>query len=440
MSRHILLPAGAVLLLAIRTAAAQDTLRLMELQAAAVRSDPRGAQVDLHRSATELRLAVLGSERLPQLGLNGWASHQSDITSPTFNLPGTSFPDLPKTRWESTIDVQQLLYDGGRISRRRDLERARLAEAEAEVRTELYGLRSEVNSAFFAAFLLQQRSAEFDALIADLDARLAAVRARVDAGTALRRDAAEVEAERVRALLQRDEARARRRAALATLAELTGRRLDTTTVLLLPVEAPETGQPGDLIESVGTRLRPEFERFRQSRLRLDREAELARTENQPRVAAFGQAGVGLPGLDQFRTSTDAFYRAGIRVDWQPWTWRSGGRTAEAIRLEQRILEREEEAFARTLVRRGISDLEDIERLAAALEEDRHIIALRADIERQARLQHDEGAITTAEYVDTRTDVLEARLELQRHRVELAQARARYLLTIGVVSGTGAGTP
>ena len=243
MSRHILLPAGAVLLLAIRTAAAQDTLRLMELQAAAVRSDPRGAQVDLHRSATELRLAVLGSERLPQLGLNGWASHQSDITSPTFNLPGTSFPDLPKTRWESTIDVQQLLYDGGRISRRRDLERARLAEAEAEVRTELYGLRSEVNSAFFAAFLLTQRSAEFDALIADLDARLAAVRARVDARTAHRRDAAEVEAERVRALLQRDEARARRRAALATLAELTGRRLDTTTVLLLPVEAPETGQP-----------------------------------------------------------------------------------------------------------------------------------------------------------------------------------------------------
>jgi len=84
----------------------------------------------------------------------------------------------------------------------------------------LYQLRSDVNSAFFSAFLLEQRAAEYQALVGDLEARLAAVRARVEAGTALGRDAAEIEAERVRAELQRDEARASRRAALATLAEL----------------------------------------------------------------------------------------------------------------------------------------------------------------------------------------------------------------------------
>jgi outer membrane protein TolC len=59
------------------------------------------------------------------------------------------------------------------------------------------------------------------------------------------------------------------------------------------------------------------------------------------------------------------------------------------------------------------------------------VALRTEVERQARAQYDEGAITTPEYVEARTDVAEARLELDRHRVELAQARSRYLTTLGL---------
>ena len=50
-----------------------------------------------------------------------------------------------------------------------------------------------------------------------------------------------------------------------------------------------------------------------------------------------------------------------------------------------------------------------------------------------RAQYDEGAITTPDYVETRTDVLEARLALERHRVELAQARSTYLTTLGITS-------
>ena len=59
------------------------------------------------------------------------------------------------------------------------------------------------------------------------------------------------------------------------------------------------------------------------------------------------------------------------------------------------------------------------------------MALRTEVERQARAQYDEGTITPPEYVEARTDVLEARLELDRHRVELAQARSRYLTTLGL---------
>jgi outer membrane protein TolC len=421
-------------------ALAQDTLGVERLQDAALKSDPRANQRALLRAATDLRLEVIAADRLPQLEINGQATHQSDVTRPTFGIPGVTVPDFPKDRWQTTLDVEQRLYDGGEVARRRELEEARHAESQAALDVALYALRSDVNSAFFSAFLFEKRSAEYDALVADLDARLAAVRARVEAGTALGRDAAEIEAERVRAGLQRDEARASRRAALAILADLVGEPVDTSAVLVLPSDEPERTQPADLATVSALRKRPEFDQLRQSRARLDREVAYTSAENRPKVFAFGQAGVGLPGLDQFRSSSDAFWQAGVKVEWRPWTWRSAGRKAAAYRLQQDVVATEEKALGRRLARAVITDLEDIGRLKAALADDERIVALRTEVERQARAQYDEGAITTPDYVETRTDVLEARLTLERHRVELAQARSRYLTTLGITPRTASDTP
>jgi outer membrane protein TolC len=438
MTRALLLAGAALGLLGAR-AAAQDTLRVEALQEAALRHDPRAAQRALLREATDLRLAVIGAGRLPQLSVHGQATHQSDVTRPSFGVPGITVPDFPKDRWQTTLDLEQRLYDGGDIARRRELEEARHAESEAALQVSLYQLRSDVNGAFFSAFLFEQRAAEYGALVADLDARLAAVRARGEAGTALGRDAAEIDAERVRAEVQRDEARASRRAALATLADLTGRPIDTTTVLALGDGEPEREFPG-LAAAAALRRRPEFDQLQRSRLRLDREIAYAGTENRPRVYAFGQAGLGLPGLDQFRTSSDAFWQAGLKVEWRPWTWRSAGRTAAAFRLQQQIVTTEEQALGRRLARAVLTDLEDIGRLKAAVADDERIVSLRTEVERQARAQFDEGAITTPEYVGVRTDVVEARLTMERHRVELAQARARYRTTLGLHTTTASDTP
>ena len=433
---HVLALGTLALFLSGSPARAQDTLSVDRIQEAALRSDPRAAQRTLLRQATDLRLAVIGADRLPQFEINGQGTHQSDVTRPTFGVPGITVPDFPKDRWQTTLDVEQRLYDGGEVARRRELEEARHAESEAALDVSLYQLRSEVNSAFFSAFLLEKRSAEYEALVEDLDARLAAVRARVEAGTALGRDAAEIEAERVRAGLQRDEARASRRASLAILADLVGHPIDTSAVLVLPADEPERAVPANLDTVAALRRRPEFDQLLRSRARLGREVAYASVENRPRVVAFGQAGVGLPGLDQFRTSSDAFWQAGVKVVWRPWTWRSAGRTAAAYRLQQQVVSTEEQALGRSLARAVATNLEDITRLKAALVDDERIVVLRTEVERQARAQYDEGAITTPDYVETRTDVLEARLTLERHRVELAQARSTYLTTLGITPRRG----
>ena len=421
----------AALLGATATARAQDTLHLAALQDAAVARDPRGEQSRLLRSQSELRLTTLGAERRPQLSLNGQASHQSDVTAVELRLPGASVPTPPKDRWQATVDVQQLLYDGGSVEARRAVERARLAESSAAVDATLYRLRADVNAAFFSGYLFQERRRELDALLTDLDARLAIARARVVNGTALGRDTLAIVAERLRTELARDEAVASRGVALAVLARLTGRSIDSAGVLALPDLSREVAATRDAGTPESLRARPEFAQFRQTRARIDREVALTAIENRPRLLAFGQGGMGRPGLNQFRTGPDEFWQAGVRVEWRPWTWGNAARSAEGLRMQQRVVETEEKALADQLARAVESDVADMQRLRAALATDERVVALRADIERQGQAQFTEGAITGAEYVELRTDVLEARLTLQRHRAELAQAQARYLTTLGL---------
>ena len=73
----------------------------------------------------------------------------------------------------------------------------------------------------------------------------------------------------------------------------------------------------------------------------------------------------------------------------------------------------------------------MDRLESTLAADDSIIALRERILRETQFRFAEGVITSAEYVDRQTDVVAARLDRTTHRLELAQARARFLTSIGV---------
>jgi outer membrane protein TolC len=100
-------------------------------------------------------------------------------------------------------------------------------------------------------------------------------------------------------------------------------------------------------------------------------------------------------------------------------------------LQKSIVSTEEKAFTELLRRNVEQDLASIDRLTAALAEDDQIIALRENILTETRARYSEAVITSADYIDRQTDLLAARLTRASHRVELAQARAHFLTTLGV---------
>ena len=171
-----------------------DTLRLSALERAAAAADPRAAQVALQRARTALRLRSLADERLPALELDGQGQYQSAVTSVPIRLPNVSIPTPPHDTSDAYLRAQERLFDPT-LAPRRAVERAQLAQNEAQLGTTLYGLRQQVDDAFFTAVSLQSRAEALNAAVGDLQVQLGVARQRVRAGAALAGEADAIEAQ-----------------------------------------------------------------------------------------------------------------------------------------------------------------------------------------------------------------------------------------------------
>lgn len=422
---------GALLAAAPGALAAQapDSLRLGALHADALRRDPRARQLELLAAQSSLRRRSIDAERLPALGVVGTAQNQSDVTRLPIQLPGGATPAPPAHQtYDARLEARQRLWDPSRAPRRAT-ESAQLAESEARVRVALHALRQGVNDAFFGALRLQAESDALAAGIVDLEAQLRVAAERERRGAALPSERAMLEAELLRRRQSLAQLATEREAALVVLGDLTGRALTDRDTLALPELAGDVARARAALGEL--RARPEYEQFARTRTLLDRQRAVAAAQLQPRVAAFGRAGYGRPGLNALARDFDEYWVAGVQLEWTPWNWGTTRREREVLALQREIVATDEAAFTER-VRRGVAlDLATIDRLARTLETDEAIIALRERILRETRLRFTEGVVTSAEYVDRETDALAARVARATHRVELAQARARFLTSVGI---------
>lgn len=402
-----------------------DTLSIDRVLAAVRSTDPRVAQLALARAQADLRLRSISAERLPSVRLSAQGQYQSDVISLSGSLPADSpisFPTPARDSYDARIDVRQPLIDPT-IGSRRAVERAALAESEARVEVALHALRAEAIEAFFAAALAAERRDAVDAAIASLEAALRTASARVREGTALRSEAAELRAERLRRRQEADEASADRVAALAILAELTGLAIPADAVTNVRALASGAALPDSI-------RRPEVELFERSRQRLALRERALAAADRPRIAAFGRVGYGRPGLNLLGDEFGGWWLGGLQLEWAPRLWGSEKRERELLRIESEIVASEEAAFRGSVRRAAARDDAAIDRLARALEIDDEIVQLREEVERETRLRFEEGVVTSAELVDRTGDVLSARIARAAHMVELARARARYLNLLG----------
>lgn len=402
---------------------AADTLHLDEAYRLAAERFPLAGNIAVQRQMYELKAENLTTQYLPALSLAAQATYQSQtIELPLPPIPGLSIPEPYQDQYAVTLSLNQLLYDGGSIAAQRSIDEAQLRVDEQSVRVQLYALRQQINEAYFAVLLLQERRKSVDILERDIAEKLDVLRSRVRNGIVLPGSVDALSAELLTLRQNRRETEAARRSALDALSGLLREDVAETTVLALP----ESDMPDDTV----LRERPEYKLYDATRERIADNAELVDTKYLPKVAGFVQASYARPGVNPFGQDFELYYIAGVRLNWAPWDWNTGGREKEILALQQKVVENQREAFVTQAYIVLERERNEIERLRDMLHSDDEIIALRERIVRQAASRLENGVLTASDYLAELHAAARAKLDREMHRIQLAKAIINYLTTLG----------
>lgn len=400
-----------------------DTLTLEACYREALANWPTLVQSELKQSIADLKSDNLDSRYLPSLSMSGQAVYHSSVVTFPFETPGVTTTGIPNDQYAASLDLNQLVYDGGEISSRKRLSQIEANVAALETDVELHQVRERVNGLFFDVLLLQSQIQLTRTFVSDLEARLSTVEVGVENGVALPSDADVIEAELIKVRQELDATDIRRRGRLAALAQLMGRSIDASAAL----EAPNL--VGRLPDSLARR--PELDLFEERSRQLEEMEDLTSASVRPRISGFGQAGYGRPpDLNFFTSDFEPYYVLGLRLKWQFWDWSQSSRERQIRQIEQQVLTSEEEAFTRNISIESEIQLAEIVRLDSAISSDERVIALRRRISADASAKLDNGVITATDYLIERNQEYRAELQKAVHEIQRSAARVRYATTIG----------
>ncbi len=405
------------------TVVAQEPISLAACYAAAEAYYPNARQSGLIERVDGLQQANTRTNYLPQVALNAQATLQSQVTGLPISLPGIEVPSLNKDQYKITLDATQIIWDGGLTKAQNSAIAATTRADLAKLKVETYGLREQVQQAFFGMALATRQLANVDLLRTDVQAKLARTQAAVTNGTAIKANALTLEAKLLELDQTATDLRARRGAAAAALRTLTGLSIaDTDKVDLTTKQSSEL--------NIG--VRPELELFEQQKAAIEANNALLDARGKPKVNAFTQIGYGRPGLNFLTNAFEPWAIVGAKATWNlsQFYTKTGDRDHEIISLNAQKVDLQRETFNLMTQTRAEQQLREVGRLTELIGTDAQIISLRERIRTTADAQLDGGIITASDYLTEATAENLARQQLALHEIQLAQANELMHIIMG----------
>jgi outer membrane protein TolC len=366
---------------------------------------------------SDYEVNALQTGKLPKIDLNAQGTYQNQVTT----IPNPFLEPLNKDQYKATLDVNQLLYNGGMIDASAKLKEAQTKTQQQQVEVNLYQLKSKINQLFFSILLLQERK---DLLISkqeQLASRIKEVKSGIQYGAILPASEKVLEAENLKIKQQLSEIQFDKKRLFENLSSLTYSVISETTTLEKPIIVNETNSPIN---------RPELKYFDLQDQQIEASKSILTKNNLPKINAFGIAGYGNPGLNVIDNSFQPIFMVGLKANWNVFDWNKSKSEKEALTVSADIVATEKETF---LLNNNIQLQEinsEIQKSEANIATDTAIIDLREYVEKSANSQLKNGVITTSDYLIEFTNLYEARTNQKIHEIQLELAKANYQVAKG----------
>ena len=412
-----------LVLLLVSSAQAQSVMTLEQCYSAVIANDPLTRQREILQQTGDLNVANLDkNRRLPQLGVNGQATWQSEVTKLPIELPNVPIPQLSKDQYKLTADVSYTLFDGQQTTLQKQVQRASTAVGLQQVVVDQNRLKDQVNAYFLTSLLTDENTRLTRIRLEELQNRIVKVEAGVRFGTVATTSVDVLKAEVLNAEQQLGQLAATRRGLRDQLAILTGLTITDSTRLV--IEEAQT------VTANLSLNRPEQKLFESQRTLLDEQLRLTNNRLQPRLSAFAQGGAGRPALNFLNNDFRGFFLGGIRLSWNLSSAYTLSNDRKVLALNREQIGVQQKVFDRNLSLQLRQQQTEIDRVTALLEKDREISALRSKIRQTASVQLDNGTIAARDYTSELNAESQALLNQKTHELQLLLAKVQYRTLTG----------
>jgi len=408
-------------LLLITISNAQQKLTLEECYNLAYKNYPIAKQTNLLQQKQTYEIDVLNKGKLPKIDLNAQATYQSEVTQLPIQIPNTTVNPLNKDQYRATLDVNQLIYNGGMINAYTKLKEAQTLTQKQQVEVSLYQLKIKINQLFFSVLVLQERESILISKQEQLFSKIKEVKSGVKFGAILPASEKILEAENLKIKQQLVEINSDKSKLFQNLSSLTNAEINGKTKL---------EKPSLIIDFDKKSNRPELKLYNLQSEQIESSLIILSKNKLPKVNAFGQAGYGNPGLNMLDNSFQPFYMLGIKANWTVFDWNKTKPEKQALSIAKEIINADKETFQLNS-QMLLQDFEnEIKKQEEILETDAEIISLREYVLKSSDAQLKNGVITSSEYITEFTNLFEAKTNQKVHEIQLELSKANYQVIKG----------
>jgi len=371
----------------------------------------------LVRQTADLTIANLNKQYLPQFSASGQATYQSDVTKVDVSLPGFKLEPPSKDQYKVLADVSQLVYDGGAIKQRKELQQLNSEVEEQKVEVELYKVKERIDQLYLGVLFLDEQRKQVELIKQDFNTGIKTVQSQVENGVAFKSNLNVLKAELLKADQRLIELNASRKGMLETLSLFFNQPVDSNAVLERPVIQSQI--------SANEITRPEIKLFADQNKLINHQTKIIRANNQPKASLFVQGGYGRPALNLLKNEFDPFYIAGVRLNWSLGGLYTQRKEMQLVDINKRSIDIQKETFllnTNTQLKQQQSEIDKLQQLVAS---DDEIISLRIQVKDAARAQLQNGVITANDYLREVNAEDQARQTLITHQLQLLQAQINY---------------
>lgn len=396
---------------------AQQKLSLEDCYILVQKNYPIAKQNGLLQEKSAFEIEALNKGKLPKIDLNAQATYQNQVTT----IPNPILEPLNKDQYRATLDVNQLVYNGGLIAANAKLKEAQTKTQQQQVDVNLYQLKSEINQLYFSILVLQEQKSILVSKQEQLILKIKEVKTGIKFGAILPASEKVLEAENLKIKQQLFEIQFDKKKLFENLSSLTFTNIPESTTL---------EKVAAISAASAANNRPELKYFELQEQQIEASKEVISKNNFPKINAFGTAGYGNPGLNMIDNTFQPIFMLGLKANWTVFDWNKSKVEKEALSVSAAILATEKEVFMlnNSIQLQGIAA--EIKKWEEILATDAEIINLREYVEKSANAQLKNGVITASEYLVELSNLYESKTNQKIHEIQLDLARVNYQVTKG----------